>query len=140
MYKHIALFTLLSVYCIVLPAQERGLLITQHYSPEDYNAPLQNWSVIKDSRGVLYVGNSNCILEYDGTEWRRIYMPNFSTVRNLAIDDKDILYAGAYNELGYLIPNELGELKYHSLIHLIASFFNLLIIFLWSSYFFIFIN
>lgn len=67
----------------------------------------------------MYFGNSNCILEYDGTEWRRIYMPNYSTVRSLAIDNKNILYAGAYNELGFLVPDKIGNLKYHSLTHLI---------------------
>ncbi len=69
----------------------------------------------------MYFGNSNCILEYDGSEWRKIFMPNYSTVRNLAIDDKNILYAGAFNELGYLLPDEKGDLKYNSLIHLLDS-------------------
>ncbi len=69
----------------------------------------------------MYFGNSNCILEYDGTEWRKIHMPNYSIVRNLAIDNKNILYAGAFNELGYLLPDEKGDLKYQSLIHLIDS-------------------
>jgi len=104
-----------------LPAQERGLLLSKHYSPEEYNAPLQNWSIVKDKRGVMYFGNSNCILEYDGTEWRKIYMPNMSTVRNIAIDEQNILYAGAFNELGYLIPDEKGDLQYKTLTNLIDS-------------------
>ncbi|MFC2104192.1 ATP-binding protein [Bacteroidota bacterium] len=105
----------------MLIAQERGLLLTKYYSPNDYDAPLQNWSIAQDSRGVLYFGNSNCVLEYDGNEWRKIHVPNHSTVRSIAFNQKDVLYLGAYEELGKLIPDKNGELKYSSLTHLIDS-------------------
>ncbi|MFC2151066.1 ATP-binding protein [Bacteroidota bacterium] len=105
----------------MLTAQERGLLLTNYYSPEEYNAPLQNWSIVQDKRGVLYFGNSNCVLEYDGTEWRKIYVPNYSTVRAVAIDNNDILYLGAYKELGHLAPDKNGTLEFKSLTHLIDS-------------------
>ena len=105
----------------MLIAQERGLLLSKYYSPKDYNAPSQNWSIVQDNRGVLYFGNSSCVLEYDGNEWRQIYVPNNSNVRTIAIDDNNNLYVGAYEEFGHLLPDKNGTLTYNSLIHLIDS-------------------
>jgi len=69
----------------------------------------------------MYFGNSNCVLEYDGANWRRIYVPNYSTVRALAIDSASTIFAGAYNELGVLLPDAKGSLEYSSLVQLIDS-------------------
>ncbi|MCK5171384.1 MAG: PAS domain S-box protein [Bacteroidales bacterium] len=120
--RHIVSFFLfLFINSFVLIAQERGLLVSKYYSPKDYNAPSQNWSIVQDNRGVLYFGNSSCILEYDGNEWRKIHVPNNSTVRTIAIDNNNNLYVGAYEEFGLLLPDKNGTLTYNSLIHLIDS-------------------
>jgi len=104
-----------------IQAQEKGLILSKYYSPRDYNAGSQNWAVEQDKRGVLYFGNAVGILEYDGVSWRTITVPNKSSVRCLAFDSNNILYAGAFNELGYLTPDKNGDLTYNSLIHLIDS-------------------
>ena len=59
-----------------------------NFSPKEYGAGPQNWAVVQDQRGVMYFGNSNGILEYDGSNWRLIQLPNSSTVRSLAIDEQ----------------------------------------------------
>lgn len=120
--RYIVLFSLfLFINSFVSIAQERGLLLSKYYSPNDYNAPSQNWSIVQDNRGVLYFGNSSCILEYDGNEWRKIYVPNNSNVRTIAIDNNNKLYVGAYEEFGLLLPDKNGTLTYNSLTHLIDS-------------------
>ncbi len=100
-------------------AQNRGLVISDYYSPADYNASPQNWSVVQDDRGLMYFGNSDCILEYDGVSWRKIYVTNQSNVRSLAKDSNNNIYVGAFNELGILTPDKHGQLHYKSLTHLI---------------------
>ena len=102
-------------------SQERGLLLSTYYSPIDYNAGNQNWAIIQDQRGVMYFANSLGVLEYDGNTWRRIPISNNSNARSLSIDEKNTIYVGAYNEFGYLSPNNEGELTYHTLTHLIDS-------------------
>lgn len=119
--NHIVFFLFLFVNSFFLNAQERGLLLSKYYAPKDYKASSQNWSIIEDKRGVLYFGNTICILEYDGNEWRKIYTPNNSGVRALDIDSNNNIYAGAYNELGILMPDQTGNLNFHSLKHLIDS-------------------
>jgi ligand-binding sensor domain-containing protein/DNA-binding CsgD family transcriptional regulator len=70
----------------------------------------------------MYFGNNDGVLEYDGTNWTTYPVPNQSVVRSvLAIGDT--IYIGAFEEIGYLAPNENGELSFHSLNHLIPSDF-----------------
>ncbi len=120
-HKYIIVFISFLFSSLWLYGQERGLLISKHYTSKDYKASSQNWSIIQDQRGIMYFGNASCILEYDGIEWRKIYIPNSSAVRTLAIDQDNHIYAGAYEELGQLLPDKNGSLNYHSLTHLIDS-------------------
>jgi ligand-binding sensor domain-containing protein len=96
--------------------KETGIPYIQNYSPEDYGAKTQNWAVVQDKRGVMYFGNRDGILEYDGVSWRVITIPNGSTVRSLALDHNGRIYVGAQGEFGYLAPDFLGQMRYISLL------------------------
>ncbi len=94
---------------------ETGLPYIQNYSPNDYGAFDQNWDTVQDSLGVLYFANGDGILSYDGVIWDLLELPNKASVFSLAITDKDLIYAGAGNELGYLEADSQGKLSYISL-------------------------
>ena len=53
-------------------AQEKGLILSQYYSPTEYKSGTQNWCIAQDNRGVMYFGNALGVLEYDGDSWRLI--------------------------------------------------------------------
>ena len=120
-YKVLTLVIFIFLSWAKTNAQERGLLLSQYYSKKDYSAPAQNWSIVQDARGIFYFGNSSGILEYDGNTWRKITVSNSSTVRSLAINNKNTVFVGAYKELGYLEPDKAGSLNYKSLAHLIDT-------------------
>ncbi|EIL92262.1 histidine kinase [Rhodanobacter fulvus Jip2] len=102
-------------------AAEAGVPLLQNFSPLDYGAAPQNWAVTQDRRGVIYVGNSDDgVLEYDGTRWRRIPVPNQSSVRSLAVDANGRVYVGCIGEFGYLEPDVHGRMHYVSLLDRIA--------------------
>lgn len=94
---------------------EEGRPFVRTYAPLDVNAAGQNWSIVQDARGVIYVGSQNGVIEFDGVNWRLIEVPNLSTVRSLAIDDAGVIYVGAVLDFGYLAPDETGLLQYVSL-------------------------
>lgn len=98
-----------------LNAPETGSPIIRNFSPGEYGGHRRNWSILQDKRGIMYIGNGNCLLEFDGNNWRRIEIPNFSFVRSLDIDKNGTIYAGAFNEFGYLAAGKNGEMKYISL-------------------------
>lgn len=87
-----------------------------NYSRLDYSASTQNWAVTQDKRGIMFFGNNDGFLEFDGTQWRLSHMPNNSVVRAIATDKNGTIYVGAYDEFGYLEANSKGILKYISLI------------------------
>lgn len=115
------LFTALVLFCIIVfctnnvYAQVRGLMYSKYYSAKEYKSGTQNWSVVEDSRGVLYVGNANGVLEFNGDAWRLIPLANSSTARSLAVDSSGLVYVGGVNEMGVLLANSNGELVYASL-------------------------
>jgi len=94
---------------------EVGRPIIRNFSPEEYGGGTQNWAIVQDHRGMLYVGSANGVLEYDGVAWRLILTPNQGTVRSLAVADTGRIYAGAVSEFGYLEPDTAGEMRFVSL-------------------------
>ena len=97
-------------------AAEAGRPFVRKYLPNEYGAPEQNWAIVQDDRGVIYVGNNVGVLEYDGASWRLIRMPNKTTVRSLARDGEGRIYVGAVGEFGYLAPDASGETTFVSLL------------------------
>ena len=108
---------MLIVHSFSLFAQNKlGAPFIQNYTTKEYNASAQNWAIVQDNRGVMYFGNNDGVLEYDGTNWRLIKVTNNSLVRSLAIDSTGTIYVGAVGEFGYLAPDSIGNMQYLSLI------------------------
>ncbi len=95
---------------------EAGSPIIRYYPPEIYGGGAQNWMTLQDARGVIYVGSTNALLEYDGVTWRRIQTPSQTTIRSLAEDRNGTIWAGAVSDLGYLAPDERGDTQFVSLV------------------------
>jgi PAS domain S-box-containing protein len=90
------------------------------YSPEGYRASPQNWEIYQDSSGILYFGNTDGILIYDGANWRFKFLPNRSTVRSITGYNNN-LYVGGESEFGKFIRNSNGKLEYSSYISLLPD-------------------
>ncbi|MFK8044335.1 MAG: SpoIIE family protein phosphatase [Crocinitomicaceae bacterium] len=108
-------FTLL--FCI-------HFVIGQDYYPpiENYSTNIygesrnpENYAVIQDERGVMYFGNSNGVLEYDGKNWRFIEVKFGAYVYSLAIDSLGTIYAGSQDEFGLFTVGNEGQMQYQSI-------------------------
>ena len=96
--------------------QIHGAPYIKNYRTDEMNgAGPQVWHWITDNRGMVYIGDSNSIYEFDGREWTQIRNNNSSPVRSMAIDSLGIIYVGALGDFGYLQPNSQGEMKFVSL-------------------------
>jgi len=69
---------------------EKGYLPVTNYSPVEYGAMPQNWCIVQDHRGVMYIANNEGILEYDGKKWRQIILPDDPTIRSLSISEEGV--------------------------------------------------
>src|ERR1700682_6184491 len=96
MVPRLLLFAILPFVLIARPNErEVGLPYLRNYSPREYRAQAQNWSVTQDLHGVIYIGNNDGVLVYDGVRWRTVRVANDSAVRSLDVDSNGVVYVGA---------------------------------------------
>jgi DNA-binding response OmpR family regulator/signal transduction histidine kinase len=100
----------LYIYC-----EDNGFKYSRNFTPKDYNHQPQNWCIVQDQRGIIYVGNNGGLLEFDGVSWRLLYVSNW-VIRSMAIDKHGNIYTGGRGEIGFWSPQPNGSLEYVSLI------------------------
>jgi len=98
-----------------------GLPLAKNYSPEEYKGGIQNWQILQDERGVIYVANNFGLLQYDGNDWRTYPISAASKLRSIALGTNGRIYAGCQGDFGYFDADSLGSLRYHSLKYLIPE-------------------
>ncbi|KAB2907397.1 MAG: response regulator [Ignavibacteriales bacterium] len=97
-----------------------GELVVRNFLPKEYKAHNQNFSIIKDKRGMILVANATGVLEFDGNRWRLIKLPNL-VAKALATDSHGRVYVGSADDFGYLemLPN--GVREYRSLLKYVPA-------------------
>ncbi len=93
-------------------AGEMGIPFIRNFRPREYGAEAQNWAVVQDARGIVFVGNNQGVLEFDGARWRLITTPRGGPVRSLAVGPDGRVYVGALGEFGVLAPDASGRLGF----------------------------
>jgi len=88
--------------------------IVSQFAKKDYNASNQNWAVGQGNDGILYFGNNDGLLQFDGTLWETHKMPANKMVRSLMVKGNRI-FVGSFQEFGYYEKDVCGQLQYTSL-------------------------
>jgi ligand-binding sensor domain-containing protein/DNA-binding CsgD family transcriptional regulator len=96
-----------------------GLPQIQNFGINDFHAGAQTWDIKQDENGRMYFANNEGLLTYDGNYWKLYPQPNKTILRSIAIDDKNRIYAGGQDELGFYTADNNGVLQYKSLKNLI---------------------
>ena len=109
------IWVLTFVYLCVLQTAAAFAPYVRNYARDSYNAASQNWALGQDSQGILYIGNHDGLLEYDGCRWQLHALNGNGVVRSLWIAPDDRVYVGSFEEFGYFERNDFGECCYHSL-------------------------
>lgn len=100
---------------------ERGFPLIRTVVPRVERAETQNFDVVADPRGVLYIANLAGVLVYDGAWWQSIKIGEAETAFSLGIDATGRVAVGGVDELGYLAPGPDGRLGYVSLLGLLPQ-------------------
>lgn len=96
---------------------EEGRPSFRNYVPREFALNTQNWALVQDRRGVLYVGTNAGVAEYDGVSWRLIEVTNNLAIgRSLAIAADGTIFVGSVGNMGYLAPDATGAMRYVSLL------------------------
>ena len=85
-----------------------------NYTVKEYKGGHQNWACAQGEDGVMYFGNNNGLLVYDGFSWELHQVPGGYIVRSVFVDN-DRIYIGSFEEFGYFDRDETGKMCYHSL-------------------------
>ncbi|CAM4143780.1 Y_Y_Y domain-containing protein [Pedobacter westerhofensis] len=97
-----------------------GVPYVQNFPKSIYLSGNQNWAIAKDRNGIMYFGNAQGLLTYDGKYWQQYTMPNHQIVRAVATGDDGMVYTGSFGEFGYWSPKN-KKLSYTSLTSLIPA-------------------
>jgi len=89
--------------------------MVRNFTKQEYNAESQNWSVIQDHKGFIYVANNAGLLEFDGVEWSFYPSPSGTVLRSVAVDENNRIYTSGYREIGFWERDQMGNLVYQSL-------------------------
>src|SRR5690606_26550314 len=95
------IFSFISNTAIAADIRSIGVPYIQNYPKSVYQSGNQNWSVSMDENHIMYFGNSEGLLAFDGRYWQLYQMPNRIIVRAVAADGKGKVYAGGFGEFGY---------------------------------------
>lgn len=76
----------------------------------------QNFALAQDRNSIVYIGNYDGVITFDGERWRLITLPNHEVVRSLAYDGSGRVYVGGYNDFGYIDHDAAGQPVYHDLL------------------------
>ena len=98
-----------------------GLPLVNNYNKTVYRGGSRTWDMKQDSRGIMYFGNSEGLITFNGRYWKSYALPNHTIIRSLWIDDHDRIYVGGQGDFGYFEPSEQGGLTYTSLKALIPE-------------------
>ncbi len=96
--------------------ESKGIPYIKNYTRIDYDGNYASYSIVQDKRGVMYFANQTYILEFDGKNWRKIFIPGDPNIYSLAKNADGKIFVGAsVGEFGYLYVDDTGSMKYHSL-------------------------
>ncbi len=94
---------------------EVGTPLIQSFNPEEYQASVQNWDILQDSLGLVYIANGRGLLIYNGEDFDLLSMPEGHSVRSMAIDRNNRIYCGGAGYFGYLEYKNSGEISFVNL-------------------------
>jgi len=113
-------FFLLSIVARADYIKGIGVPYVQNFPKSLYLSGNQNWAIAKDKHGIMYFGNAQGLLTYDGVYWQQYIMPNRQIVRAVATGADGMIYTGSFGEFGYWSPKN-KKLTYTSLTGLIPK-------------------
>jgi ligand-binding sensor domain-containing protein/DNA-binding CsgD family transcriptional regulator len=118
MQRLLALSFFIFSSCSILLGQVKsiGIAYVKNFTKPMYKAHPKNLAIIQDAGGIMYFGNGDGLLQFDGTSWSLLRMPNKSAVISLCKDpSRNRIYVGAQGEFGFVESDSIGLIRYTSI-------------------------
>lgn len=92
-----------------------GQPLSKIYTAKQHGGHNQNWTSIQSADGLIYVGHTEGVSQWDGKQWFNFSTPHSTPVRSIT-QFEGMLYFGTTNDLFSLHVDNAGELKAESLL------------------------
>ena len=92
-----------------------------NFTTKEYNGHSINYDCIQDSSGLIYIANAYCVLEYDGSSFRKIPLIAGKSAVSLAKDNKGNIFVGSSSDFGCLGKDSQQKTIYKSYKHLLPK-------------------
>lgn len=93
-----------------------------NFPKKEYKAGTQVWDMAQDHNGIMWFGNNDGLLEFDGVHWRLHPLNNRTIVRSVCVETKgNKVFVGGQGEFGYFASDGKGVMEYHSLKSLLPA-------------------
>jgi signal transduction histidine kinase len=119
-----ACFWFVIVYAFAGNAQV-GQPFVANFPPSDYHSSSytsspNNYCVIQDRLGTIYLANGNVSLFYKGKRWMPISGTEEKEFSKMAVGKNGRIFTGGVHDLGWFEPDSLGGLAFVSLIEKVS--------------------
>lgn len=92
-----------------------GQPLAKVFTAKQHGGHNQNWTSMQSKDGLIYIGHTLGISQWDGENWQNFPTPHLTPVRSIT-EWQNQLYIGTVNDLAKLPVNDSGELEYQSLL------------------------
>ncbi len=96
-------------------AAAQGIPYFHNFTANEYRAHNQNFDIMADDDGTVYVANFEGLLYFDNAQWRTIHTPGITRITTLFRDSKGTIWTGGYNYMGFLETDGNGILQLHDI-------------------------
>ncbi len=115
MKKGLKYLSLLILFCNNLISQNENYF-SRNYVPKDYSAGANNFGVVQDKKGLVYVANDNGILIYNGLHWILCSRNDEVTITSIFSSKTGEIYFGSKDgDFGMVQQAQNGKFVYYSL-------------------------
>ncbi len=115
----------LTIFCVIVFSTlnvfsfDGGLPVIKNFKAETYDGGSRIYSIVCTKDGLLYAGDKNGVLEFNGENWTKINC-GFS-VTSLAVDSNDVVYVAGNRGIGRLESDSTHAIVYKSLNHYVTT-------------------
>lgn len=85
------------------------------FNTDDYPGHSINYDILKSNNGIIYIANAYGILEYNGSTFKQIGLPDGLSPLSLCKSKDGNIYVGGAGQVGKLVSDEKNIVRFESL-------------------------
>ncbi|MEO9531165.1 MAG: SpoIIE family protein phosphatase [Crocinitomicaceae bacterium] len=85
-----------------------GHFNTRNFDYTEQKGGFQNWDIIQNNDGYIYVANNEAVLEYNGSSWYKFEFENKEHPRSFAKNAEGTIFVGGQSEFGKIVYDSKG--------------------------------